>query len=91
VGVGTRFVFTAVSPMGSPENNTSMILRTYLKFMSEPLAWMMLTKDMPAFVTKQNYSIDKTADDAQIMKALQADPTIQKLHQGEYCISTTAL
>ncbi|MDK3018569.1 class I SAM-dependent methyltransferase [Pseudodonghicola flavimaris] len=89
-GPGTGFVFTAVAPLGSPEDNTSTILRAYLKVKSEPITWTLRPGDMQAFVERQTYSMDRIANDALLAKAYHGQPLNRRLHEGEYLVSTTA-
>jgi methyltransferase (TIGR00027 family) len=90
-GASTRFVFTAVAPLGGSEDNTSVILRAYLKLQGEPMAWTLSPKDMPAFVERQTYALDQMADDATMIKTLHSQPIKKKLHRGEFFIASTAL
>ncbi|GAB6041519.1 class I SAM-dependent methyltransferase [Endothiovibrio diazotrophicus] len=83
-GAGTRFVFTAVSPIGSPRNNTGPLLRLYLALKNEPLAWNLEQADLEAFVTLQGYRLIDQANDADLAPRYLPGGPAGPLHQGEF-------
>jgi methyltransferase (TIGR00027 family) len=83
-GAGTRFVFTAVSPIGSPHNNTGPLLRLYLAVKGEPLAWNLEPTELEAFVGRQGYRLLDRADDSDLAPRYLSGPPAGPLHRGEF-------
>ncbi|MBF0187893.1 MAG: class I SAM-dependent methyltransferase [Magnetococcales bacterium] len=89
-GAGTRFVFTAVSSMSSPNNNTGPLLKVYLMFKNEPLDWTLEMADVDAFLTANDYlSMDK-ADDEMLSGRMTESLAGETLHRGEYVVLAEA-
>lgn len=84
-GPGTRFLFTAVEPTGSPANNTGPLLRLLLLFKGEPLAWSLPRSDLAPFLTQRGYRLLDQADDADLVARWLETPPPDPLHRGEYC------
>lgn len=89
-GPGTRFVFTAVAPVGSAENNANALLRLYLKRVGEPAGWELRAGDMAAFADRQGFSVDALAEDEDLVQDALGAPYRGALHRGEYCVAATA-
>jgi methyltransferase (TIGR00027 family) len=81
---GVRFAFSAVSPMGSPTNNTRALLRLYLKIKNEPLAWSLEMSELEAFVGGLGYRVLETGDDERLIKRYVPSATPRSIHRGEF-------
>lgn len=90
-GAGTRFVFSAIPPQGSANDNTGVLLRLYLKFKSEPLAWHMERAQLTSFVGRQGYRVRDTADDSELFPRYLPGRHPGVLHRGEYLVDSEAL
>jgi methyltransferase (TIGR00027 family) len=87
---GVRFAFTAVSPMGSPTNNTRVLLRLYLKFKNEPLAWSLELAELDAFVSELGYRVLETGDDERLIPRYAPNSSPRRIHKGEFIAVTEA-
>lgn len=83
-GAGSRLAFTAVSPIGSPDNNTGWLLRTYLSLKNEPLAWTLEPGDLADFVAEQGYRLCDQADSANLVARYLPQGAHGPHHRGEY-------
>jgi len=90
-GSGTRFVFTAVSSTDLPNNNTGLLLRLYLKYLGEPLAWNLERSELRGFVEAQGYRLLDDAEDADLARRYFPAGVSGVLHQGEFEALTEAL
>lgn len=83
-----RFAFSAVSPMGSPSNNTRALLRLYLKIKNEPLAWSLEMSNLEAFANSLGYRVLETGDDERLIKRYVPDAAPRSIHRGEFVAVT---
>jgi methyltransferase (TIGR00027 family) len=83
-GVGSQFLFTAIAPMTTSENNTTFLLRWYLNLKKEPLKWTMGRKSLASYMDQQGYTLKKTADDAELLSQYLPSPFVGSVHIGEY-------
>lgn len=90
-GAGTRFVFTAVAPTDSPNNNTGPLLRLYLLFKSEPLAWSLEQAELQAFVEAQGYRLADQANDLELAPRHLGEGAVGPFHRGEFLATAEAL
>ncbi|MAC47045.1 class I SAM-dependent methyltransferase [Oceanospirillum beijerinckii] len=89
-GSGTRFVFTCVVPMTSPDNNCGWLLKLYLKIKGEPLNWMIEQKELPQFLQQQSYQLHDLAGTEQLKQRYLKDINHGVLHQGEFLVLSSA-
>lgn len=89
-GSGTRFVFTAVAPADSPNNNTGLLLKLYLKLLGEPLAFSLERADLAGFVARQGYRLLADAEDTDLAPRYLQGRTTGVLHRGEFLALTEA-
>ena len=90
-GPGTRFVFTAVAPTNSPNNNTGPLLKLYLMFKSEPLAWSLEQGEVEAFVNAQGYRLIDQANDLDLAPRYLGERAEGPFHRGEFLATAEAL
>jgi methyltransferase (TIGR00027 family) len=83
-GAGSRLAFTAVSPIGSPTNNTGWLLKTYLSLKSEPLAWTLEPGALGDFVAEQGYRLIDQADSADLVARYLPQGAAGPHHRGEF-------
>jgi methyltransferase (TIGR00027 family) len=83
-GARSRLAFTAVSPIGSSNNNTGWLLRTYLSLKSEPLAWTLEQSDLAAFVGAQGYALLDHGDTAALLARYLPQGAPGPHHRGEF-------
>jgi methyltransferase (TIGR00027 family) len=89
-GAGSRFAFSAVSPMGSSTNNTRLLLRLYLKIKNEPLAWSLEPSELEAFSKAQGYRVLETGDDEKLLRQFAPGVSSGTVHRGEFLAVTEA-
>jgi methyltransferase (TIGR00027 family) len=85
-GKGTRFVFSSVAPMDSPNNNTGPLLNLYLFFIKESLNWTIESADIPAFLEKNGFKFIESASVETFRDRYLAKDHEGELHRGEYLI-----
>ena len=89
-GSATRFVFTAVAPTDSPNNNTGPLLKLYLMFKNEPLAWSLEQREVEAFVQAQGYKLVDRANDLDLAPRYLGDRAVGPFHRGEFLATAEA-
>ena len=81
----SKIIFTCVEPMRSKRNNTSWLLKLYLKFKGEPLGWFIEREDLPNFLAERGYKIQTLATFETFQDRYLKDYRFQgTLHRGEY-------
>lgn len=89
-GSGTQFVFTSVEPMDSPENNTGALLKLFLKYLGEPLNWLMEKTDIASFLEANEYSLLEIASTDELEERYLKGVPHGVLHHGEYLVHSIA-
>ncbi|MEN2978774.1 SAM-dependent methyltransferase [Tistrella bauzanensis] len=89
-GPGSRFGFTAVTPMTSPDNNTGPLLRAYLAIKREPLAWTLERPQIAGFVAARDYRLLDSANTADLVARYMSRPVAGPIHKGEFMALTEA-
>ncbi|MCW8830688.1 MAG: SAM-dependent methyltransferase, partial [Gammaproteobacteria bacterium] len=86
----SNFVFTAIAPMDSRNNNASWLLKLYLKIKNEPLSWSIEQAEIETFLKEQGYDLLDSADGVEMyLRFLGASPK-RKIHCGEFAIASKA-
>ncbi|WP_143872114.1 class I SAM-dependent methyltransferase [Catenovulum sediminis] len=85
-GTSTRIVFSALEPMSSANNNTGLLLRIYLKLVSEPLNWTISSTDISEFLDKQAFKLLEIADTPLLAEKSLKGIKHGTLHKGEYLV-----
>ncbi len=86
----TQLLFTATSPMASPNNNSTWLLRLYLALKGEPLNWAMEPGEMDGFLQGLGYDLLDLADDAEMYRRYLGREAYETLHRGEFVIYSRA-
>ncbi len=81
-----HFVFTAIAPMDSPDNNVPLLLKLYLKLKNEPLNWSLPPGKMQGFLEQHGYRQLDLADGPQMFQRFMQQPVNCPIHRGEYAI-----
>lgn len=89
-GTGTQFVFSALPPNGSENNNFGWLLRFAVRFLGEPLAWGIEKADISQFVTAQNYQCIEHIEDSELVTRYLPNAADQRLHKGEFMVLSEA-
>lgn len=84
----SHFLFTAIAPMDSRNNNASWLLKLYLKLKNEPLNWNLEPADTEKFLTEQGYELLDIADDVEMHLRFLETPATGKIHRGEFAIAS---
>lgn len=83
---GTKLLFTAIEPQGSPRNNIRNLLFLYLKIIGEPIKWALDSAKLDGFLDEQHcrlLSMDNTVD---FKKNYMRPGSNITLHHGEYVV-----
>lgn len=83
-GENGRFIFTAVAPMDSPNNNTGWLHKFALKFMDEPLCWSFESTEIEDWLLDQHYRLLQLATSELFRDRFISPDDDVVLHQGEY-------
>lgn len=85
-GAGTKFLFTAIEPQNSVNNNISPLLFLYLKLLGEPIKWSLKSEETKGFLDKQKcklLSLDHWED---FERKFMEKKCKTKLHKGEFLV-----
>lgn len=85
------FLFTALAPFESPENNATWLLRTYLRLKKEPIHWCIEPTAMEAFLERVSFKCDVVLDDEKAHLAYLPHPPATALHKGEFMVAATSV
>lgn len=88
--VSARLVFSAVPPMGSPDINTGFLLKAYLRFLGEPLAWALRQRDVAPFLALNNWRVLDQADTSEMQRRYLPLMPEAGRHKGEYMVLAAA-
>lgn len=88
-GAGTTFVFTAVPAMDSPNTNATWLLKTYLKYLGEPLNWDIESSQIADFVTRQGYEVHAVVDGPDMRARYLSELPNHPFHLGEFVVHST--
>lgn len=83
---GAHFLFTATAPMNSPHNNSTWLLRLYLRLKGEPLNWYMEPSAMGDFLQGLEYQQLDLVDDAEMYRRYMGREAHETLHRGEFAV-----
>ena len=81
-----RFVFTALEPLDSPENNAGWLLKRYLRSQSEGLEWMLPQAQMGEFLSSNGFVLQESANDVTIQQTLLPQAVPKRYQRGEYAV-----
>jgi len=84
------FLFTALAPFESPENNSTWLLRTYLRLKKEPIEWCIEPTAIEAFLERVSFKCDVVLDDEKAHLAYLSQPSTTALHKGEFMVAATS-
>lgn len=84
------FLFTALAPFESPENNSTWLLRTYLRLKKEPIEWCIEPTAIEAFLERVSFKCDVILDDEKAHLAYLSQPSTTTLHKGEFMVAATS-
>lgn len=87
---GAQFIFTAITPMTSINNNASWLLKLYLKIKDEPLNWNIEHEDVNDFLRNQGYELTDKADGIEMYQRFLGRPATTKIHHGEFAVASQA-
>lgn len=87
-GVGTDFLFTALEPANSSQNNSRKLLYLILKLMGEPIKWDMPQTAIADFLATQNCILCHLDNTNSFKKLFLTDDDQSVLHHGEYLVQT---
>jgi len=85
-GRDVRFIFTAVAPLNSKNNNTGKLLRLALHFMSEPLNWLIEADDTEAWLNQHQFSLTGLATTETFRQNFLKPSDTTELHRGEFVV-----
>ena len=88
---GARLVMTAVPPMHGSESNVPALLRLYLRWLGEPLAWMESKATINAFLSQQGWQAKDVMDTRSMQTRYAPDRPDIGVHRGEYGVIAEAL
>jgi len=83
-GSGTRFIFTAVPGIESPNNDTGLLLKLYLKFKDEPLMWYLERDELTTFLATVDYHLLDSTEDVETAVTYLPAKYSGALHRGEF-------
>ncbi|GGF54269.1 SAM-dependent methyltransferase [Terasakiella brassicae] len=86
-GSGTRFLFTALEPQDSADNNTRKLLQIYLNIIGEPIKWDMEKGNIKPFLEKQKCDLLALDGTDQFKSQFLKPDDHPALHYGEYLVS----
>ncbi len=86
-----RLVMTAVPPMTGPESNVPTLLRLYLRWLGEPLAWMESKGTIHDFLARQGWQVREVTDTRMMQSRYAPERPDIGLHRGEYGVVAQAL
>jgi methyltransferase (TIGR00027 family) len=81
-----RFIFTALEPLDSPENNAGFLLKAYLRHQNEGLEWMLPQTRIGEFSQKNGFSLQDSANDVKIQQTLLPQALPKFFQRGEYTV-----
>ena len=84
------FLFTALAPFESPENNSTWLLRTYLRLKKEPIEWCIEPSGIKAFLEGVSFRCDAILDDEKAYLEYLSLPPETALHKGEFMVAATS-
>lgn len=88
-GVGTDFLFTALEPENSPQNNSRKLLYLILKLMGEPIKWDIPQTDIADFLKTQNCTLCHLDNSDSFKKLFLTADDQSVLHRGEYLVQAS--
>lgn len=86
-----HFIFSALEPMSSAQNNTRWLLKKYLTLAGEQLSWELPRSEIEQFLRSSHYEILDSADGLELNRRYLPDATPSSIHQGEYLVHARAL
>ena len=85
-GENSQFIFTAVEPLSSVNNNTGKLLKLVLHFMSEPLNWTIEATNTKYWVNQHHYNLAALATYETFKQQFLTPSDMTKLHRGEFVV-----
>lgn len=89
-GPGTRFLFSVLEPMESPENNARSLLRIYLKLKNEQYNWYIPQTALSPFLKKHGFTLEESVNSEDYRERYLAGDRSPLLHKGEYLVLAVA-
>lgn len=85
------FVFTAMTPIGSANNNIRPLLPLYVKAKGEPMNWSIDLEDMQSFLSDRGYELLDIADGMELRRRYIPNIPPSSIHRGEFAVLTKSM
>ncbi|MEG3638810.1 class I SAM-dependent methyltransferase [Magnetococcus sp. PR-3] len=86
-----HLLFSALEPMGSPQNNTRWLLQQYLRFAGEGLMWDKPQAQMESFLAENGFDLLESDNGATLKSRYLEEDAAGVVHLGEYLVLSRAL
>ena len=83
----SQFIFTALEPLDSSNNDSGWLLKLYLRIKHESLGWTCPQTLVSPFLEKHHYCAIESVDDRKIASKLMPGVLRRRFHRGEYIVN----